>query len=151
MKILEQTPTRLTIQHKPIGAWILGMLIGGIGGSLGIGGLVGQPIVTQLRCDRHPTNFVICQQERSTLLGIRSQHTLMDVQSAQVLERRNKGSYFYYIAIANRIEQVEVTNSRSNTATISQIQAFLNNTESTLRIRYSRFDDTYPLLFAGTL
>lgn len=149
MKILEHTPTRLAIQHKPIGAWILGIVMGGMGFAFIVGALGWHPVVTQLRCDRRPNNFVVCQQQRSTVLGIKSQQTVVDVQSAQVLERRNRNSRSYYIAIANTFEQVEVTNSRNNTATISQIQAFLNNTESTLRIRYSRFDEAYPLLFAG--
>lgn len=152
MKILEQTPTRLTIQHKPIEAWIVGTLIGGIGASLGINGLVGQPVITHLHCDRHATNVVVCQQQRSTLLGIKSQQVLSGVRSAQSVEHRAKGSPSYYVAIANDVEQVEVTNSRHQTETISQIEAFLNNDKTPFfRIRYSRFEDTYGFLLGGTL
>lgn len=150
MKILEQTPTELTIQHKPTGAWSLGAVMSGVGLSLIMNGLGWSADVVQLRCDRYSANSVVCPDQRSTPVGISSQPTIVDVEFTQGVESHSQISRSS-IEVVNVSEPAKSDNFDSVTETNSEIQTLLDQAKLASNRQSSRFDNTYLLVSSGSI
>jgi hypothetical protein len=136
MRILQQTHNRLVLRHYPVRSWVTS-------GGLALLGLVliafsaGQPIATTLSCKRLQSDFVLCQLQRSTWIGIRTQQPILDVKSVRLAERRVKGGTQFYLVLTTEAEEVEISNSEHQVSSIAEIQAFLSNAQApTLTLHY---------------
>ncbi len=138
MRILEQAHHRLVLRHRPIRSWIAG----GILAALGFGTtafLTQLPIATTLQCDRIQFDFVLCHLTSSTWIGLKRQHTIADVRSVEIAERRVKGGVQPYLVLATLTESVEIPNSQNQVSSVDDIQAFLSSPQdSALTLHYNQ-------------
>ncbi|MDX2216164.1 MAG: tetratricopeptide repeat protein [Oculatellaceae cyanobacterium bins.114] len=149
MKILEQTPDRLVLRHRPLGWWIAG----------GIFALVGLLITlsgeqSTLRCDRIQPTQGTCQLSHKRLLSFSSRTLPLEViEGATVNVTSIQKTDHYTVILQTQTETIgwgELSTDRPSTEAIAaQINAFLNNpNETTLLVQQ---DGRLNLLPGGSL
>jgi hypothetical protein len=146
MKVSEQTPHRLKLQHVPLMQWLSGgILICFCLGSLFY--LVTlKPVSVSLRCQRSLPSQTSCELRQHTLIGNMYTRKIYDLQSASVIERSGrKGRRYYHIELFNGIDRIPFLkdsdhNSTNQYATVDRINQFIQagrTTQSTLQLRQS--------------
>ncbi len=138
MELLEQTPNRLKIRHRPVVSWIAGGLISAAS-LIWIGYSVAwMPAKTRLLCNRDSVGLVTCQLQQQTWFGLPRQQTLYNVRSAEIRTRHRSRSTVSMILLTSATQNLEVSNSRQRRGTVSEIQAFLNSPSApSLELRYA--------------
>jgi hypothetical protein len=155
MKVLEQTPHRLKLQHVPFMHW----LSGGILLSVCLGGLFYlvaiKSVSASLRCQRALPTQTVCELRQHTSIGGMHTHKIYDLRSASVIQRSGrKGRKHYHIELFNGVDRIPLLkdsdhNSADQYATVDRINQFIQAseaaTQSTLELRQS--GRTQALLF----
>jgi len=107
MRIVELTPTRLTLKHQPIGAWLSGA-------TLFLGGLVFlshsllfTTAAARMTCQRSPVKVVQCELRRTNLVGFTKTIRLTNPYSVDMSTRvSSRGSRSYEIWISSPTARV---------------------------------------------
>ena len=132
MKIVQQTPKLLILQLRPMGLWIVGILLGSAGF---FGFLMSQN--TTLTCSRNePAN---CQLVTSRLLGLNSKRIIPvnTLRGATVEESEDDDGISYRVIILTTGDKVPFTYYYSNSgfddkqAIASHIEEFVKNPQIT--------------------
>ena len=102
MHIVELTPTRLTLKHQPIGAWLSGAALF-IGGSFLLGySLLFATALARMTCQRSPNRVVQCELRRTNLVGFTKTIWLTNPYSVEMTTRTgSRGSRSYEIWISS--------------------------------------------------
>ncbi len=103
MKILEQTEQRLTLQHRPIKSWLLGVLLTLMGGVPGISMTLLFTAHARLTCERSPQQLPRCWLRRSNLIGFGKTEAIGEIVAVnQVSHRGSRGSATYTVYLSTR-------------------------------------------------
>jgi hypothetical protein len=103
MKILEQTEQRLTLQHRPIKSWLLGVLLTLMGGTLGVSMTLLVTAHARLTCERSPEQPPRCRLRRSNLIGFGKTEMIGEIVAVNQISRRgNRGSSTHTINLLTR-------------------------------------------------
>jgi hypothetical protein len=142
MKVSEQTPHRLKLQHIPLMQW----LSAGIAICFCLGTLfyliTMKPISASLRCQHNLPSQTSCELRQHTLIGSMYTRKIYDLQSASVIQRSGrKGRKYYHIELFNGVDRIPLLNdsdhnSADQYATVDRINQFINanaSAQSTLQ------------------
>jgi hypothetical protein len=148
MKVLEQTPQRLKLQHFPWSSWGAGSLavlfsMGSVVYLLGF-----RAASASLRCQRPiAVPIVSCELTEFTVLGIARSHKLYDLQSATLIrryvQRRRSTTTEYHVELQTGLKQVALLkdsdiNHSALQADVDRINQFISDsTQTSLLVRQS--------------
>lgn len=156
MKVLEQTSSRLKLQHNPVQSWSSAALLT----TLSLAGFVYclgiAKVSAHLQCRHAPPASTICELQQFTALGRMQTHKLYDLQGAEVIrESGGKGGPRYRVEVFNGEESVTLlhdsqANYQAQTAVAEQINQFVgDHQQETLSIDQSaQFTTTIFTLFS---
>ncbi|MGI0484544.1 hypothetical protein ACN4EK_03845 [Pantanalinema rosaneae CENA516] len=156
MKVIEQTTTRLTLQHRPVPLWITGVLlaIGSVGLLVYLIGF--QPVSLSFTCKRLAPTQTSCELKHATWIGRTSSQKLYNPQGATLIRRSGgRGGPTYYVAISTEMAQVSLLANPDRgypgqQQTIQQINQFVSNPgQSTLAIHQTNRTSTNLLSLMG--
>jgi hypothetical protein len=155
MKIVEETRTRLRLQHRPVNKWLSGMcLFIGCWGFL-IYCIFFEFASARLTCDRGArvlgdrplSDQLNCELRRSSLLGRKERLRIFDIQEAYVrTTRSSKGGSSYVVIIATPLGNRQLMSNLSyqkNQQVVQQINNFLYSEQQSLSIRLNQFSVLY--------
>lgn len=111
MRIVELTPTRLTLKHQPIKAWLWGAALF-IGGSVLFSySLLFATAVARVTCQRSPDRVVQCELRRTNLAGFTQTIRLTNPYGVKMITRiGSRGATSYEIWIFNPSGRVSFLN-----------------------------------------
>lgn len=111
MRIVELTPTRLTLKHQPIGAWLSGAVLF-IGGSVLLGhSVLFTTSLARMSCQRSPARVVQCELRQTNLVGFTRTLQLTNPYSVEMATRLgSRGSRHYEIWISSSSGRVSFLN-----------------------------------------
>ncbi len=157
MKILELSPTRLKLKHRPIRNWYVGVLVGLMGFvTFGYSTLFATASA-RLNCDRPTPNLtpINCTLRRTTLVGTAQTLRLFDPYAAQVVTHQgSRGSRSYTVVVSTPTVHVSLMSQgsgsyRSNQAIAQHIQTFLASRQRSLAVHQAAYDFLLLLGVAG--
>ncbi len=133
MKVIENTPTRLKLQHFPIRQWWGGGVA--IAASLGLlTYLIGfKPVFAKLTCDRPIPTQTNCDLTHSSILRQINHFRIFDPQATKIITRTgSKNSRSYEIWIISTLTELPFLPGGSgsfneNQAIATQIDGYINN------------------------
>jgi hypothetical protein len=99
MKIVEETHTRLKIQHRPVSEWCAGGFMFILFFGLLTYSLFFEYAAASLSCQRVSTSQINCDLRRSSLLGRRERLRIFDISNAYVKSRRSHRSSYHEVII----------------------------------------------------
>jgi hypothetical protein len=138
MKIVEETRTRLQINHKPIRNWFIGGIIFIASLSFLIYCIFFESASAILTCKRPQQNQVYCELKRFNLLGFMQKMKLFDPQEAYIkTHTRSKGGSTYEIMIVTPLDEYALLSHLSyqkNQEIAEEINIFINSRETYLSV-----------------
>lgn len=138
MKIVEETHTRLVIQHRPISNWISGGLMFTAGLSLLIYGIFFDFASARLTCTRSLPKQINCELKKFSLLARKEKLKIFDPQQAQVITKSgSKGGKSYQVVILTPLREFTLlprASYQANQNAASEINNFINSEETSLLV-----------------
>lgn len=154
MKVVENSPQRLKLQHLPLNEWIWGGLIATLSGSWVVMGLLFQPASARLSCDRPTPTQTTCELTQQALLRPLGKQKLFDLQSAEVrTQRRSKRSYqqVWLISPYKQMPLLSEGGQPTSSTIATQINQYIQNPQQkTLVVRQSYAISTFIFALLGT-
>ena len=142
MKIVEETPTRLRLQHLPIRRWLSGgsFFIGCLGFLIYC--LFFDFASARLTCDRPLPNEMNCELRRSALLGRKQRLRIFDIQNAYVKSiSRGRGGTQYHVVIVTPLGERDLISGQrygKNQQDSQQINNFINSGNRSLLVEQNQ-------------
>ncbi|MEA5514788.1 hypothetical protein [Nodularia sp. UHCC 0506] len=135
MKIVEETRTRLRVQHRPFRVWFFGgsFFIGCLGFLIYF--LFFEFVTVRLTCQRPLPNQINCDLRQSSLLGRKQRLRIFDIQSAYVKAISSSRSKSYRVVIVTPVGERELISSQNygrNQQDVRQINTFINSGQMSL-------------------
>lgn len=163
MKIVEETGTRLRLQHRPINKWLSGTFI-----FIGCWGFLIYCIFFEfasasLTCDRgarvlgdRPApDQLNCELRRSSLLGRKERLKIFEIQEAYVkTTRTSKGGSNYNVIIVTPLGNRQLISNLSyqeNQRVVEQINNFLYSGQQYLSVRLNQFSVLYFFIICALI
>ena len=152
MKILEQTPQRLSLRDRAISLWAVatGLILGGLL-------VIGQGQMITFNCRRNLSEQSQCYLSKFGTLGIgSSQQSINSLRGAMVdSHRSSKGRWTYWVVLVTDEGNLRLTHSSSSNqyeheAIADQINAFVINPKAQ-SLQIQQDDRVWLLLFGGLL
>lgn len=141
MRITEETPTRLKLQHRPINEWVLG-------GCLTIGSflvviycLFFEFSSATLSCQRLSNQEINCNLQRSSLLGRRERLRIFNIHNVYVRMTRSGRSRSYRVIIQTPVGERYMVQNQSredNQRVVQEINNFLRSNQGTLLVQQNQ-------------
>ncbi|WP_414527917.1 hypothetical protein [Nodularia chucula] len=141
MRIIEETHTRLKLQHRPINEWVLG-------GCLTIGGFVVLIYClffnfssATLSCQRVSTQEINCNLQRSSFLGRRERLRIFNIDNVYVKMTRSSRSRSYRVIIQTPLgdrSMVQNQSRQDNERVVQEINNFLRSNQGTLLVQQNQ-------------
>jgi hypothetical protein len=142
MKVVEETHTRLVINHKPIGNWLSGSLLLIFGLSFWIYFLAFDFTSLRLTCTRSTPPEINCELKRFTFLGSMEKLKIFDPQQAYIQTKTgSKGSKSYQIIIVSNLGEFPLlpqVSYQENEVFIIKLNSFINSSESYLILQQNQ-------------
>jgi len=142
MKIVEETPTRLQLKHRPLSYWFSGWCIFPICLSFLIYCLVFDSASVSLSCTRPSPNQLNCDLKRFNLLGSSEKLKMFDLQEAYVLTKTgSKGSKTYQVMIVTPFREFALLSHLSyqeNQEVALKINDFINSGQTSLLVQQNQ-------------
>lgn len=140
MKVIEDTPARLKLQHFPIRDWVGGGALTAV--SLGfLVQVIGfMPIITKLTCDRPTPTQTNCDLKHYSILRQIDHFQIFDPQSTEIITRTGSKSRSYEIRIISTMTELPflaggIGSYSENQAIAAQIDDYIKNPQTrSLRI-----------------
>lgn len=156
MKVIEQTATRLMLQHRPLPLWTTGVLLA-IGGMGFLVYLVGfQPVSLYFTCKRLAPTQASCDLKQVTWIGRTQTQKLYNPGGATVIRRSGgRGGTTYRVAVSTEVAQVSLLSNADGgyagqQAIADQINQFASNPgQATLSVYQSSRTSTNLLSLMG--
>lgn len=129
MKIVQQTPTELTLRLRPVGLWVFG----GIFAAAGLAVIICFGRATTLACNRVEPTQGSCEIAESSLLGFAAREiSLTSLQGAEVETQTDSDGSTHRVVLLTRDEDIPFPFYYSSgydkkQANASRINAFVNN------------------------
>jgi hypothetical protein len=142
MKVVEETHTKLVIQHRPIVNWLWGsvLFIGGL--SFWIYFIFFYFASLRLTCTRTSPPEINCELKQFTLLGRIEKVKIFDPQQAYIKTKiGSKGSKSYQTIVVSKFGEFPLLSDLSyqeNEKSISKVNSFINSGESFLMVTQNR-------------
>ncbi|WP_227789255.1 MULTISPECIES: hypothetical protein [unclassified Nodularia (in: cyanobacteria)] len=113
MKIVEETPTRLRLQHLPIRRWLFGgsFFIGCLGFLIYC--LFFDFATARLTCERPLPSEMNCELRQFSLLGRKQRLRIFDIQNAYVKTTRQSRSTHYHVVILTSVGERDLISGQS--------------------------------------
>jgi hypothetical protein len=141
MKIVEQTHTRLKIQHRPFAMWFLGGFIFISGFGLLIYSLFFEFASASLSCQRVLPQEINCDLRRSSLLGRRERLRIFDISNAYVRSMSSGRSRSYRVIIETPLGErymIENQSRRDNERVAQEIKNFLFSNQGSVLVEQNQ-------------
>lgn len=142
MKVIEETHTRLVINHKPIGNWLLGGSLFIFGLSFWIYSIIFDFTSLRLTCKRSAPPEINCELKQVTSLGIMNQLKVFDPQEAYIQEKTGgKGGKSYQVIIVSKLGDFPLLahlSYQENEVFVIKFNRFINSTESSLILQQNQ-------------
>ncbi|HEY9616405.1 MAG TPA: hypothetical protein V6C64_06175 [Microcoleaceae cyanobacterium] len=156
MKVIEQTATRLTLQHRPVPLWTTGVLlaIGSVGLLIYLIGF--QTVSLYFTCKRLASTQTSCELKQSTWIGRSQTQQLYNPGGATVIRRSGgRGGPTYRVMISTETAQVSFLSNAdggyaAQQATADQINQFISTPkQTTLTVHQTSRNSTNLLSLLG--
>lgn len=145
MKIVEETPTRLVIQQKPIAKWLSGGCVFIAGLSLLIYCIFFNFASVSLTCTRTSPNKINCELKRFSLLGKLGRIDklkIFDLQQAQIITKSgSKGGKSYQVVITTPFGEFALlpyASYQANQNAAAEINNFIYSDKTSLFLRQNQ-------------
>ncbi len=142
MKVVEETRTRLRLQHQPITKWLSGVCIFAVCLSFLIYCLFFDAASVRLNCDRPSSSQVNCELRRFNLFGSVEKLKIFDPQEAYIITRSgSKGGKTYQVVVVTPFGEYALLSHLSyqaNQEVAFQINNFINSQQSSLSVQQNQ-------------
>jgi hypothetical protein len=141
MKIVEETHTRLKIQHRPVNEWCLGGFLCIVFFGLLIYSLFFEYAAASLSCQRVSPRQINCDLQRSSLLGRRERLKIFDISNAYVKSRRSRRSTYHEVVIQTPIANRSMVPNQShqdNQRVADEINRFVTSNQPSLLVQQNQ-------------
>ncbi|WGV27776.1 hypothetical protein [Halotia branconii] len=142
MKVVEETRTRLRLQHRPITKWLSGISIFAVCLSFLIYCLFFDAASARLNCDRLSSNQINCELKRFNLLGNAEKLKIFDPQEAYMITRSgSKGGKTYQVVVVTSFGEYALLSHLSyqvNQEVAFQINDFISSQRSSLLVQQNQ-------------
>ena len=157
MEVIEETRTRLKIQHRPFEVWFAG-------GFLFIGFFLAliyclffEFATASLRCQRLSPQEINCDLRRSSLLGRKERWRIFDISSVYVKTTRSRRSRSYRVIIDTSLGNRYLVSNQTyqdNQRVAQEINNFLRSSQGSVLVEQNQrnflfFVNTFTLIFLG--
>ncbi|MFN6561644.1 MAG: hypothetical protein RMY28_017870 [Nostoc sp. ChiSLP01] len=149
MKVIEETPTRLQLNHRPFRYWFIGWCIFIVCLSFLIYCLFFDSASIKLTCDRRFTiNQIDCELRRFNLLGNMQKLKIFDPQEAHIIIKRASKNNTSEVVITTPFGDFTLLSQLSyeeNQQVAWEINNFINSNQSSLLVQQNQRDYLFIL------
>ena len=143
MKIVEETHTRLKIQHRPVYEWFLGGFLFILFFGILIYSLFFEYATASLSCQRLSPSQINCDLQRSSLLGRRERLRIFDISNAYVKTRRSRRSSSHEVIIQTPFGNRSMVSNQSrqdNQRVADEINRFVFSNQPSLLVQQNQYN-----------
>jgi hypothetical protein len=141
MKIVEETHSRLKIQHRPVYEWCLGGFLFILFFGLLIYSLCFEYAAASLSCQRISPSQINCDLRRSSLLGRGERLRIFDISNAYVKSSRSRRSSYHRVIIQTPVGNRSMISNQSrqdNQRVADEINRFVFSHQPSLLVEQNQ-------------